>query len=79
MADLSVQLGCFDLSSPLFSGKQKLAPGNQNVWDCQGLGHEQAGLVTCDGPKKLELGLEERLLHPDWSRQGEERDRLPRE
>lgn len=75
MADLSIQLGWFDLSSPPFSGKQKLAPGNQNVQ----AGHEQAGLVTCNGPRKLELGLEERILHPGWSRLGKQKERSPRE
>lgn len=52
MADLSIQLGCFDLSSPPFLGKQKLAPGNQNVR----AGHEQAGLVTCKRAQKAGAG-----------------------
>lgn len=60
-------------------GKEKLARGNQNVWGCQGHGHEQAGPETSDGFRKLELGLEDRILHPGWSRLGEERNHSPRE
>lgn len=54
-----------------------MAPGNQKVLGCQGHGQEQARLGTCNRLKKLEL--EEKFLHPGWSRLGEQRDHLPRQ
>lgn len=35
--------------------------------------------MTYNGPRNVELGLVKKLLHPGWSRQGEQRDHLPRE
>lgn len=70
MADLSIHLGCFGLSGPLLLEKQNLAPGNRNVWGCQGLGMSRMGFNLL----WVKLGLRERLLHPGWSKMGEQRD-----
>lgn len=56
-----------------------MAPGNQKVLGCQGHEYEQARLGICNRLRKLELGLEERFLHPGWNRLGEQRDYSPRQ
>lgn len=68
--EVAQNLRCFEVSGPLLSGKQNLARGNQNVWSCQGLGMSRMGYNLL----WVQLGLEERLLQPGWSRTAEQRD-----
>lgn len=57
---MAQNLGCFELSAPLLSEKQNLAPGNQNVWVCQGLGISRMGYnllwVQLELEKRLQAG-----------------------
>ncbi|KAF4795012.1 hypothetical protein TURU_096419 [Turdus rufiventris] len=68
--EVAQNLRCFELNGPLLSEKQNLVQENQNVWGCQGMGMSRMGYNLL----WVQLELEERLLHPSWSRKAEQRD-----